>query len=141
MSDTKFTQDKLAQQYADLRTAIKYIKNNIDDSLQMSLGIGLSPSLWDYINGDYKRDSEMCDVARYYDENANHDGRNWRFTIEVCIPVISRKDKLAQQYADLIDLIEVVELMPEACDPTTDLYIAVNVARVTLDRIREGVQS
>ena len=44
-------------------------------------------------------------------------------------------------YLDLIDLIEVVELMPEASDPATDLYIAVNVARITLDRIREGVQS
>jgi len=41
-------------------------------------------------------------------------------------------------YSDLIDLIEVVELMEDASDPTTDLYIAVNVARVTLDRIREG---
>jgi hypothetical protein len=44
-------------------------------------------------------------------------------------------------FLDLIDLIEVVELMPDACDPATDLYIAVNVARITLDRIREGVQS
>jgi len=44
-------------------------------------------------------------------------------------------------YIQVIDLIEVVELMPEASDPATDLYIAVNVARVTLDRIREGVQS
>ena len=41
-------------------------------------------------------------------------------------------------YSDLIDLIEAVELMEDASDPTTDLYIAVNVARVTLDRIREG---
>jgi len=41
-------------------------------------------------------------------------------------------------YSDLIDLIEAVELMPDASDPTADLYIAVNVARVTLDRIREG---
>ena len=46
-----------------------------------------------------------------------------------------------QMYSDLIDLIEVVELMPDASDPATDLYIAVNVARITLDRIREGVQS
>ena len=44
-------------------------------------------------------------------------------------------------YIQIIDLIEVVELMPEASDPATDLYIAVNVARITLDRIREGVQS
>jgi hypothetical protein len=44
-------------------------------------------------------------------------------------------------YIQIIDLIEVVEAMPESSDPTTDLYIAVNVARVTLDRIREGVQS
>ena len=44
-------------------------------------------------------------------------------------------------YLDLIDLIEQVELMPDASDPATDLYIAINVARITLDRIREGVQS
>jgi hypothetical protein len=43
-----------------------------------------------------------------------------------------------QMYSDLIDLIEAVELMEDASDPETDLYIAVNVARVTLDRIREG---
>ena len=43
-------------------------------------------------------------------------------------------------YIQIIDLIEVVELMPEASDPATDLYIAVNVARVTLDRIREAAQ-
>jgi hypothetical protein len=41
-------------------------------------------------------------------------------------------------YSDLIDLIEAAELMPDASDPTTDLYIVINVARVTLDRIREG---
>jgi len=44
-------------------------------------------------------------------------------------------------YIQIIDLIEAVELMPEASDPATDLYIAINVARITLDRIREGVQS
>ena len=44
-------------------------------------------------------------------------------------------------FLNLIDLIEAVELMPEASDPATDLYIAVNVARITLDRIREGAQS
>ena len=44
-------------------------------------------------------------------------------------------------HLNLIDLIEVVELMEDASDPATDLYIAVNVARVTLDRIREGAQS
>ena len=41
-------------------------------------------------------------------------------------------------YTQIIDLIEAVELMPDASDPTTDLYIVINVARVTLDRIREG---
>jgi len=43
-----------------------------------------------------------------------------------------------QMYSDLIDLIESVELLPDASDPETDLYIAVNVARITLDRIREA---
>ena len=43
-------------------------------------------------------------------------------------------------HLNLIDLIEVVELMPEASDPATDLYIAVNVARITLERIREAAQ-
>ena len=60
---------------------------------------------------------------------------------DVCVPSQALITYAPDLYLDLIDLIEVVELMPEASDPATDLYIAVNVARITLDRIREGVQS
>jgi len=60
---------------------------------------------------------------------------------DVCVPSQALITYAPDLFIDLIDLIEVVELMPDASDPATDLYIAVNVARITLDRIREGVQS
>jgi hypothetical protein len=59
---------------------------------------------------------------------------------DVCVPSQALITYAPDLYLDLIDLIEVVELMEEASDPATDLYIAVNVARVTLDRIREAAQ-
>ena len=59
---------------------------------------------------------------------------------DVCVPSQALITYAPDLFLDLIDLIEAVELMPEASDPATDLYIAVNVARVTLDRIREAAQ-
>ena len=58
---------------------------------------------------------------------------------EVYVQHQSLIDNAPDMYIDLIDLIEAVELMPDASDPEKDLYIAVNVARVTLDRIKGGM--
>ena len=78
------------------------------------------------------------------DSTTNALGKLTRGTItrngeEVYVSHQALIDNAPDMYIDLIDLIEAVELMPDASDPATDLYIAVNVARVTLDRIKEGM--
>jgi hypothetical protein len=92
-----------------------------------------TPGPWDIVHSNIH--SNILDI----DVVANHGSVDANSICRVhCMADARLIAHAPDLYSDLIDLIEAVELMPDASDPATDLYIVINVARVTLDRIREG---